>query len=61
MGGYKMEGNGLAELKAWIKKHKSELAGASTEDIVNLAIAYGFNRTAVAEWQCSVMSKVVTR
>lgn len=56
-----MEKNGLAELKAWLKKNKDLLIGASHDDIANYAIACGFDRTAVAQWQCSVMSKVVVR
>ena len=45
-----MDGNGIKELKAWIEKNK-ELATYTTQEIVDLAIACGFQRSAIAQWQ----------
>lgn len=41
------------ELTAWIKEHSKKFTaeGYSTDDIVRLSIACGFNRSAVAQWQ----------
>ncbi len=48
-----MNGNGIKELKAWIEKNQNQLKDYSITDIVNLAIACGFDRSAVAAWATS--------
>ncbi len=45
--------NGMKELKAWIKAHPEVLIDYSTEDLVNLAVACGFQRSAIAQWVTS--------
>jgi hypothetical protein len=48
-----MNENGIKALKHWIETHPDQLATYTTDDIVNLAIACGFDRQAVSQWATS--------
>lgn len=48
-----MNGNGIKELKTWIEKNSEQFKTYTTDEIVNLAIACGFERRAVAAWATS--------
>lgn len=53
--------NDIRELKAWVKKHSPHFTGYTTDDIARLAIACGFTRAAVAEWEQIELRKEATR
>lgn len=48
-----MTDNGFKALQAWIEKNQAHFTGEAytNEDIAKLAIACGFDRQAVAQWQ----------
>lgn len=41
----------LEELRAWVASHTQELAGRTTEEVAEMAIAVGFNRAVVDMWK----------
>lgn len=54
-------GNTYKDLIAWIQQNRKHFAEGrySTADIVSLAIACGFDRGAIAQWQTQMMFKKV--
>lgn len=50
-----MESNGLKDLQRWVRDHEEQFKAEdyTTNHIVDLAIACGFDRVAVAQWQTS--------
>lgn len=54
-----MKKDGSKELKRWVEQQaeKFKAENYTTDDIVNLAIACGFERTAVARWQTQKLFK----
>lgn len=53
--------NAYKELTAWITDHKPQFDKEkyTLDDIVNLAIACGFDRSSVAQWRVQQMFKKV--
>ncbi len=49
--------NDYQALKNWIEQNTLVLKDRSVEDIGDMAIACGFNRTTVSQWQTSVRFK----
>jgi hypothetical protein len=54
-----MEDNGFKTLKRWIADHEEQFKTEhyTTSHIVDLAIACGFDRTAIAQWKTSKLFK----
>lgn len=53
--------NAYKELTAWITRHQEQFTREkyTLDDIVNLAIACGFDRHAVVQWRVQKMFKEV--
>lgn len=54
-----MDPNGKKEMLAWIRRNEQKFKAEeyTKEEIANLAIACGFNRIVVAEWQTQAKFK----
>jgi hypothetical protein len=51
--------NGYSELKTWVEQNADHFKGYSIENIKDLALAAGFKRTAVAQWEAQEMFRGV--